>query len=87
MADIDSGFLQKMLVTPLNRYAILLGRLIGDAFRVVIQSVIILGLSLLPFVGVRIVTGLPGITAHFVYSCFLWAGLVGYFFSDRHENP
>src|ERR1700690_2113817 len=45
VADIDSGFLQKMLVTPLSRPAILLGRLGSDAFRVVIQTAIILGLG------------------------------------------
>ena len=78
VADIDSGFLQKMLVTPLNRYAILLGRLIGDAFRVVVQSVIILGLSLLPFVGVRIVTGLPGLLLILFIVAFFglaWSGI------------
>ena len=45
VADIDSGFLQKMLVTPVSRSAILLGRLSSDAFRVVIQSAIIIGLA------------------------------------------
>ena len=45
MADIDSGFLQKMLVTPMSRPAILLGRLSSDAFRVVVQTAIILGLA------------------------------------------
>ena len=45
VADIDSGFLSKMLVTPVSRTAILLGRLSSDAFRVVIQTAIILGLA------------------------------------------
>ncbi len=45
VADIDSGFLQKMLVTPMSRPAILLGRLASDAFRVVIQTAIILALA------------------------------------------
>jgi ABC-2 type transport system permease protein len=43
--DIDSGDLQKMLVAPVKRSAILLGRLASDAFRVVVQSAIILGLA------------------------------------------
>jgi ABC-2 type transport system permease protein len=42
VSDIDSGFLQKMLVTPMSRPAILLGRLTSDAFRVVVQTAIIL---------------------------------------------
>ncbi len=43
--DLDSGYLQKMLVTPVSRSAILLGRLTSDAFRVTVQSIIILGLA------------------------------------------
>ena len=45
VADVDSGFLQKMLVTPLSRSAILLGRLSSDVFRVVVQTAIIVGLA------------------------------------------
>jgi ABC-2 type transport system permease protein len=45
VADIDSGFLHKMLVTPMSRPAILLGRLTSDAFRVVVQTAIILALA------------------------------------------
>lgn len=43
--DIKSGFLSKMLSTPVNRSAILFGRILSDIFRVVVQSVIILGLA------------------------------------------
>src|SRR5215467_3198381 len=45
--DLTSGFLEKELVTPVSRAAILLGRLLTDAFRVVVQSAIILGLAYL----------------------------------------
>src|SRR5437588_7494073 len=37
--DIKSGFLAKMLATPVNRSAILMGRLLSDVFRVVVQTV------------------------------------------------
>lgn len=43
--DIRSGFLAKMLSTPVNRSAILFGRILSDIFRVVVQTVIILGLA------------------------------------------
>jgi len=43
--DIKSGFLAKMLATPVNRSAILFGRLLSDVFRVVAQAVIILVLA------------------------------------------
>ncbi len=57
--DIDTGYLQKMLVTPVSRYAILLGRLTSDAFRVVIQSAIILVLAYA--LGATVTTGIIGI--------------------------
>src|SRR5438094_5597318 len=43
--DIRSGFLTKMLATPVNRTAILFGRILSDVFRVVVQTVIILVLA------------------------------------------
>jgi ABC-2 type transport system permease protein len=82
VADIDSGFLQKMLVTPLSRPAILLGRLSSDAFRVVIQTAIILGLAYAlgaaennPF---KVTTGVVGILLIFFTLAFFglaWSGI------------
>ncbi len=43
--DIKSGFLTKMLATPVNRSAILFGRILSDIFRVVVQTIIILALA------------------------------------------
>jgi ABC-2 type transport system permease protein len=57
--DIDSEFLSKLLVTPVSRPAILLGRLLSDAVRVIIQSSILLGLASL--MGANFETGIPGI--------------------------
>jgi ABC-2 type transport system permease protein len=57
--DLDTGYLQKMLVTPVSRYAILLGRLTSDAFRVVVQSAIILALAYA--LGATVATGVVGI--------------------------
>jgi ABC-2 type transport system permease protein len=74
--DIDSGFLQKMLVTQVNRSAILLGRLTSDAFRVVIQSAIILALAYI--LGAYVTTGVIGIILIFFTIAFFglaWAGI------------
>ena len=57
--DLDTGYLQKMLVTPVSRYAILLGRLTSDAFRIVVQSAIILALAYA--LGATVTTGVVGI--------------------------
>ena len=56
--DIRSGFLTKMLATPVNRTAILFGRILSDVFRVVVQTVIILVLAYA--LGVFPETGFPG---------------------------
>ena len=56
--DIRSGFLTKILATPVNRTAILFGRILSDVFRVVVQTVIILVLAYA--LGVFPETGFPG---------------------------
>ena len=76
VADIDSGFLSKMLVTPISRPAILLGRLSSDAFRVVIQTAIILGLAYA--LGAYVITGVLGILGIFFTLAFFglaWSGI------------
>lgn len=74
--DLNSGYLQKMLVTPVSRYAILLGRLTSDAFRVVIQSIIILALAYA--LGASVVTGIGGILLILLTLAFFglaWSGI------------
>jgi ABC transporter DrrB family efflux protein len=74
--DLNSGFLQKMLVTQVSRPAILLGRLTTDAFRVTIQSIIILGLAYL--LGFRIQTGILGLLLILFIVAFFglaWSGI------------
>jgi ABC-2 type transport system permease protein len=76
VADIDSGFLQKMLVTPMSRPAILLGRLTSDAFRVVIQTAIILVLAWA--LGAYVITGFLGVLGIFFTLAFFglaWSGI------------
>ncbi len=76
VSDLDSGYLQKMLVTPVSRYAILMGRLTSDALRVIIQSVILLGLALL--LGASVSTGIPGIILVLITIAFFglaWSGI------------
>src|SRR5947209_8655074 len=75
--DVKSGYLEKMLATPVSRPAILLGRLLTDSFRVVVQSSIILGLGVLSF-GVFPETGILGlllILAIIAFFGLAWAGI------------
>jgi ABC-2 type transport system permease protein len=74
--ELNSGMLQKMLVTPVNRYAILLGRLVSDAFRVVVQSSIILILAYA--LGFNVAAGAGGIALMLVIIAFFglaWSGI------------
>ena len=76
VTDIDTGYLQKMLVTPVSRYAILLGRLTRDAFRVLIQSTIIMVLAFLT--GAAPVTGILGMFLMLFTIAFFglaWSGI------------
>jgi ABC-2 type transport system permease protein len=75
--DLNSGFLQKLLLTPVKRAAILLGRLMTDLLVLIIQSTIIIGVAML--LGLSITTGLLGLLLIFVTLAFFdlaWAGLL-----------
>ena len=74
--DLTSGFLEKELVTPVNRAAILLGRLLSDAFRVLVQSAIIVILAYL--LGAEMTTGVLGMLLVFFLVAFFglaWSGI------------
>ena len=73
--EITSGFLQNMLVTPVNRSAILLGRLLGDATRVTMQSIIILVLAF--YLGAVFVTGVSGVLLALVTIAFFGLAFSG----------
>lgn len=45
ITDIDSGFLDKLMTTPINRLAILLGRLLGDLTRITTQMLLVIGIG------------------------------------------
>ncbi|MFG1945702.1 ABC transporter permease [Nonomuraea sp. NPDC048826] len=72
VSDITSGYFDRMLVTPTNRLAMLLGLMISDLVVAVLLTfpVLLLGFA----TGVRFVTGPLGLVA-FVLTAALW-GLV-----------
>jgi ABC-2 type transport system permease protein len=57
--DIENGMFEKVLVTPMNRTAVFVGKTAAEVFRIAIQISIILGLGVL--LGAEIVTGLVGV--------------------------
>ena len=56
--DIESGMFEKVLVSPMNRTAVFLGKTAAEMFRIAVQVSIILGLGVL--LGADIATGLAG---------------------------
>ena len=75
--DINSGFLNKVLLTPVNRGAILLGRLTTDMLVLIIQSIIIIGVAML--LGLTVATGVGGLLLIFltvVFFALAWSGLL-----------
>lgn len=56
--DFRDGYFRKLLLAPINRWAILLGRLFADGVRVYLQAGVILALSLA--FGARVETGWLG---------------------------
>ena len=56
--DIENGMFEKVLVTPMNRTAVFVGKTAAEVFRIAVQIAIILGLGLL--LGAEIVTGFVG---------------------------
>jgi ABC-2 type transport system permease protein len=75
--DLNSGFLSKMLLTQVSRPAILLGRLLTDAFVALSQSVITIIFAIA--LGVTFVTGLPGILLILATVAFFELALSGIF--------
>lgn len=75
--DINSGFLQKTLLTPVNRGAVLLGRLSADILVLLLQSAIIMGVA--SVLGLGVTTGFGGLLLIFVTVAFFglaWSGLL-----------
>lgn len=59
LTDMVSGYLDKLLLAPINRFAILMGSLLMAATRMVVSVVLIILVSFA--LGVSFKTGLPGV--------------------------
>lgn len=73
--DIDSGFLSKLMTTPINRLSILLGRIMGDMTRMLVQAVIILFAAFLG--GLRYTDGSLHATVSYEYGILGILGALG----------
>lgn len=72
VTDIQSGYFDRLLVSPVNRLALLLGLMMADFVLVLTLTILVVTMGL--FLGVNFVTGLGGILVFTLFSGF-W-GLV-----------
>ena len=76
VTDLESGYMDKMRVAPIHRSAILMGKMLSDGTRILIQTavIIVLGFAM----GVSIVTGIPGLALLFAMAMtfgIAWSGI------------
>jgi ABC-2 type transport system permease protein len=69
VADIESGYFDKLLLTPANRLAILVGAMGADFFRIMAQASLVLAVAVPT--GLHFETGLPGMVV-LVFVTSLW---------------
>jgi ABC-2 type transport system permease protein len=77
--DLDSGYLDKLRVAPIRRSSILIGKVLSDGFRIVLQTIVIVVLALIA--GVAIITGFLGILMILVFAAafgIAWSGISTY---------
>jgi ABC-2 type transport system permease protein len=70
--DIQTGFLNRLSLTPMRGFAVLAGQLGGVVLMAVAQAAVYLGVGLA--VGVRLESGVPGALLLFVFSALVSLG-------------
>lgn len=74
--DVETGFLDRLLLTPAHGLAIVVGHLAGAATLASLQAVVFLAIGLLVF-GVDIEAGVPGALAIVAFSVLIAIGMGG----------
>ncbi len=74
--DIESGYFNKLLLTPISRAAIVLGAILGGAIVLALQTSIVMATGLL--LGLQPATGIGGVFAVLGYGLLLGMGFAGF---------
>jgi ABC-2 type transport system permease protein len=87
VTDINTGVLDKFLISPINRTAILLGRILADAITMTVQCLIVLAIGFA--LGTSAKTGAGGAMAMLALSILLGVCAAGFsnFVALRTRNP
>lgn len=76
VTDIDTGMMDKLLISPIRRTSILIGRTLADLITMLMQGAIIVAIAVL--LGVRPESGLVGTLAMIAFAALfgvVWAGV------------
>ncbi len=76
VTDMEDGLLDKFLIAPIHRYSILVGRVLSDGSRIVLQAIVIIVVAYL--MGTRFETGVLGLVVIVGLAALFgmaWAGL------------
>jgi ABC-2 type transport system permease protein len=74
--DIESGYFDKLQLTPVSRLALLFGPILAGAVILGMQAAIVVGIGLL--MGLESATGLAGLVAVIVLAVLLGGGFAGF---------
>lgn len=74
--DIENGYFDKLMLTPISRAALLLGPMIAGAVVLVLQTTLVTGVGLL--MGLEPATGILGIVAMLGYALLLGVAFAGF---------
>lgn len=66
VTDIQSGYFDRLLISPINRWSLLLGLMVADFLLVMTLSLLVVIVGFIS--GVSFVTGIPGIIAYLIFS-------------------
>ncbi len=76
VTDMEDGLMDKFLIAPIHRLSIMAGRILADGSRIMVQALLIIGISLL--MGTTFATGVLGIVVIILLAALFgmaWAGL------------
>ena len=74
--DLETGYFDKLLLTPISRWALLLGPMLAAATVLVVQTVLLVGVALA--MGLQPATGVLGLVALLGYTLLVGLGFGGF---------
>jgi ABC-2 type transport system permease protein len=74
--DIESGYFDKLLLTPVRRFALLVGAILAGAVILGFQASIVISVGVI--MGLEAATGLPGLLAVVALAVLLGTGFAGF---------